>query len=232
MAKPLDVGYYSDVLCVWAYVAQIRLDELKQQWPQLAMRYYFIDVFGCTAQRIGEGWRERGGYEAFGEHVQEVCHGFDHLALNPAVWRDCRPATSANAHLVLKAAQLLLERGVIDDHQPSADIPRNLFEELAWQIRLAFFRDARDIGQIGELLEIASELGVPARALRDVIESGEAMAALLRDESHKVKFKLEGSPTFLMNEGRQKLYGNVGYRILEANVQELLERPSAQASWC
>jgi hypothetical protein len=35
-----------------------------------------------------------------------------------------------------------------------------------------------------------------------------------------------------MNEGRQKLYGNVGYRILDANVRELWERPQAQASWC
>ncbi|WP_204376707.1 hypothetical protein, partial [Methyloceanibacter marginalis] len=44
---------------------------------------------------------------------------------------------------------------------------------------------------------------------------------------------VEGSPTFLMNDGRQKLFGNVGYRLLEANVQELLRRPAAnEASWC
>jgi len=36
----------------------------------------------------------------------------------------------------------------------------------------------------------------------------------------------------LLNEGRQKLYGNVGYRIIEANVQEILHQPGNQASWC
>jgi hypothetical protein len=32
--------------------------------------------------------------------------------------------------------------------------------------------------------------------------------------------------------GRQKLFGNVGYRLLEANVQELLRAPKDEASWC
>jgi hypothetical protein len=36
-----------------------------------------------------------------------------------------------------------------------------------------------------------------------------------------------------MNEGRQKLFGNVGYRIVEANIQELLREPNPDlASWC
>ena len=36
----------------------------------------------------------------------------------------------------------------------------------------------------------------------------------------------------MLNEDRQRLTGNVGYRVIEANVRELLERPSAQHSWC
>jgi hypothetical protein len=35
-----------------------------------------------------------------------------------------------------------------------------------------------------------------------------------------------------MNGGRQILYGNVGYRILNANVEELLKHPEQEASWC
>ena len=45
--------------------------------------------------------------------------------------------------------------------------------------------------------------------------------------------RLQGSPSFVLNDGRQKLYGNVGFRILEANIQELLRPPTpTQASWC
>ena len=44
---------------------------------------------------------------------------------------------------------------------------------------------------------------------------------------------VKGSPTMILNQGRQKLYGNVGYRIIEANIQELLRDPHPdQASWC
>ena len=44
---------------------------------------------------------------------------------------------------------------------------------------------------------------------------------------------IQGSPSFVLNEGRQKLFGNVGFRILDANIQELLRAPQTeQASWC
>ena len=36
----------------------------------------------------------------------------------------------------------------------------------------------------------------------------------------------------LINEGRQKLYGNVGYRVIEANIEELLTDNTDRASWC
>ena len=48
----------------------------------------------------------------------------------------------------------------------------------------------------------------------------------------KEKHPVVGSPAFMLGEGRQKLYGNVGYRILEANIQEVLADPSERASWC
>jgi hypothetical protein len=36
-----------------------------------------------------------------------------------------------------------------------------------------------------------------------------------------------------MNEGRQRLFGDVGYRLIEANVEELLRgRTPDEASWC
>lgn len=33
-------------------------------------------------------------------------------------------------------------------------------------------------------------------------------------------------------EGRQVLYGNVGYRILNAHIEELAKTPTLEASWC
>jgi protein-disulfide isomerase len=44
---------------------------------------------------------------------------------------------------------------------------------------------------------------------------------------------VKGSPSLVLNEGRQTLYGNVGFRVIEASIAELLREPEAgAASWC
>jgi hypothetical protein len=44
--------------------------------------------------------------------------------------------------------------------------------------------------------------------------------------------RMEASPNFVLNEGRQKLYGNIGFRSIEANIQELLRAPRANEASC
>jgi hypothetical protein len=64
------------------------------------------------------------------------------------------------------------------------------------------------------------------------MHSGEAMAAMCGDLELRDEYRIAGSPTYVLNEGRQKLYGNVGYKIISANIREILDNPSNQASWC
>jgi predicted DsbA family dithiol-disulfide isomerase len=45
--KPIRIFYFSDVFCIWAYIAQIRLEELKVSFSEdIAIDYHFISVFG------------------------------------------------------------------------------------------------------------------------------------------------------------------------------------------
>ena len=77
------------------------------------------------------------------------------------------------------------------------------------------------------------QAGVDLARIEPLIHSGRAFAALASDYESASTMNIQGSPSFVLNEGRQKLYGNVGYRILEANIQELLRtQPADQASWC
>jgi len=41
---------------------------------------------------------------------------------------------------------------------------------------------------------------------------------------------VQGSLTFLLNEGRQRLYGNVGYSVIEANIKESFAEPKTGAA--
>ena len=224
--KPIvSIDYFSDLLCVWAYVAQARVDELHQRFgSEIRIVHRYCPVFADTAHKIGAGWADRGGYQGFGKHVREVAARFGHVEVHPGLWDSVRPASSTGAQLYLKAVELL---------EGPTGLPAGLARRLSWQLRLGFFRDGLDIGSLAVLRELAAGLGVPADVVQAEIDSGRAYAALAADERDKDHYRIEGSPSFVLNEGRQKLYGNVGYRVLDANIRELLREPQAgEASWC
>ena len=227
------IDYFSDVLCIWAYVAQIRLDELRSTFnEQIIFKHHFIPVFSHTERRIAEGWKDKGGFTGFGQHIHNVGADFPHVEINQALWSQHPPCSSAPAHQFLKAVQLLEQRNEISSECLLHCQGRSRFEETAWQLRLAFFRDNRRIDTRQELLAIAEECELPLSAIEKLLDNGQAMAALMRDIELRDEYRIEGSPTYVLNEGRQKLYGNLGYRILEANVREVLENADNQASWC
>jgi predicted DsbA family dithiol-disulfide isomerase len=81
-------------------------------------------------------------------------------------------------------------------------------------------------------LELAEELGLPIAAIQEQIDSGEAYAQLSKDLDLVKEHTVSVSPTLIFNEGRQRLNGNVGYRVIEANIRELLHNPPDEQSWC
>ncbi|WP_246439391.1 DsbA family oxidoreductase [Teredinibacter franksiae] len=100
------------------------------------------------------------------------------------------------------------------------------------KMRRAFFVEARDISNRMELLAIAEQSGLPIDVIRTSVDSGKAHASICSNMYKSVELGVKSSPTLIFNEGRQKLSGNVGYRIIEANIRELLENPAGQQSWC
>jgi len=209
------------------------LDQLRKEFgSSIDMEFRFIPIFGATRYRIGEGWKDRGGYVGFGEHVREVARGFPHVSVSERVWSDVVPTTSSTAHEMLCAARLLVDEGVVDGARRDELGGRTLFEEATWQVRSAFFEHARDVSDRDVLLDVLSGAGVSSAAIEAKLKSGEAMAEVCRDIELRDQLKIEGSPTYYLNQGRQKLYGNVGYRVVSANLRELLEQPGDQASWC
>ena len=144
-------------------------------------------------------------------------------------WRREVPASSCGAHRFLKAVELWLE-------QQQTEAPAQtsvVFEAVAWQLRRRFFEQAEDIASCGLQDSIAADAGLDARAIRSLADNGAAEAALVADLELKETYQVPGSPTWVLNNGRQRLYGDIGYRVLDANVRELLRNPQAgEASWC
>lgn len=219
MTDNFALTYYSDVLCVWAYISQARVDEVAEQFcDDVSIDYRFCSVFGDTAHKIGTGWAERGGYGAFGNHLREAVSEFDHVTLHPDIWQRNRPTSSTPAHILMKAVQR------VDKRQCKA---------VLHELRLAFFERCLDISRWSVLKIALEDVGVSVDDVKEAIDSGAAHADLEADHRDQKILMVQGSPTFILNEGRQKLYGNVGYGVIEANIKELLRSPVAgAASWC
>jgi predicted DsbA family dithiol-disulfide isomerase len=221
-AERLTIDCYSDVVCVWAYGLQARVDALHREFGDaIRIRHHFIPVFGNTDDKVVKGWEKEGGPAAYGAHVRGVAERLG-VEVHPEIWVRNRPATCLTAHLVLEAVTLLRDRGDLKGTCGDDFDGRCLVEEVAWQMRVAFFRELQDVGRMDVLESIVARFGVPLAALREEIASGRALAMLARDVDARQDQRVEGSPTFIMNSGRQKLYGNLTTEVLVANVRALL----------
>lgn len=224
------ITYYSDILCVWAYLGQRRLDQLAEAFGEdISIETHYFSVFSDAWGKIETNWKDRGGFDGFGKHLEAVGRQYPHIDVNPRIWRDVRPRTSASAHLFLKAIDRI-EQAAASDVPPYRD---RLSTRAAWEIRTAFFSAGRDISDWRVLAEIVGHIGLDIDVIDEKIRSSEAVTQLAADYDLSRLHAVEVSPTLIMNEGRQRLHGNVGYRLIDANVQELL-RASTQdeASWC
>lgn len=221
----IQITHFSDLLCIWAYVSQARIDELKEEFgEQIDIQFRYFPVFGDTLNKFSAQWSEKGGIAGYARHVAEVAGQFDHVSLHPDIWVGTTPRSSLPAHLHLNAVQLM-------EQQSQAE--SGAAEKLAWRLRQAFFAENADISDVDVIRALGSELGLDAELMRDSVASGAAFAAMAQDMQQAREMNVRASPTLIFNEDRQRLTGNVGYRIIEANVRELLSSPSGQfQSWC
>ena len=220
----VKISYFTDALCVWAYVSEARIAELKTNFNdavELDCRYFH--VFGNVANKMDAIWKDRGGLPAYRRHVREIVEKFGHVQLHERTWETDVPKSSMPAHLFLCATRHV---------ESSSRCAPGSGNRTAWALREAFFRHGRDISRRKVLLEIAESMGLPSAEIEDAIATGAAHAALAEDLELARAQSVAASPTLLFNEGRQRLTGNVGYRIIEANIRELLERAPGQLSWC
>jgi predicted DsbA family dithiol-disulfide isomerase len=224
----VEIKYFSDILCVWAYISQARIDAIKEKFGEaVRIEHRFCSVFGDTATKIEAAWKDKGGDRGFNAHLRQAAGKFPHIEVHPDLWLHTRPATSMSAHLFLKAVQL-------GEHDPTARGQRpGTFDAATWAFRRAFFAECRDVSRLEVQHEIVATLGADVRTIEARIDSGAAFAALAADYQEAERLRVEGSPSLVLNQGRQKLYGNVGFRLIEANVQGLMRTPAGDdASWC
>ena len=224
----LSVDYYSDVLCIWAYAAKIKIDEIKKQFnDQVSINYLYTPLFADMHGMLNRNWNEKGGLQGYNKMMHKLNGMFPYVEVHPEIGLKNLPRSSSSCHQFIKAVALLEQRGEIQSDDPL----NSLLEQTDWLIRLGYFRDAQDVSQQNILMSYAEQLNLPVAKLETLLSNGEAMAALASDTDNDKQKLIEGSPTFVLNEGRQKLYGNIGYHVIKANIRALLEKPEDKPAW-
>ena len=160
--RSVDVTYYSDILCIWAYISQARINAVKEKFvKEVRIEHRFCSVFGDTAQKVAATSKTKGGYEGFNSHLREVAQRFPHIEVHPEIWLKTRPASSTSAHLFLKAIQQCDH----DNGVAASLTAPTVFDRVMWAFRLAFFRDCRDVARSDTQCEIAEALGADIAAI-------------------------------------------------------------------
>lgn len=214
----LKVDYFSDVLCVWAFINEKRLEEVELQLGKdLDIQLQFLPNFASVHPKIDAGWEHRGGFEGYADHAREVAEQFD-ISLHSDTWTKARPTTSMTAHACLKSVQ------AVHGHAKA--------REYSSALRSAFFMQAQDISRVDVCEAIAKTLGIDCAPVKDYLASGQAYSDLNMDFQRAKDYQISVSPAWVFNEGRQKLIGNVGYRVIEANLKELINEKPLKQNWC
>lgn len=230
---PVQISYYSDILCIWAYVANRRMEHLIENFgDDIEIENHFCSVFSDARGKIETQWKNKGGYSGYNAHVRGVAKKFPHVKVHESIWLENQPHTSASPHLFVKAVEII-ERDEVESGAVQIPYRDRHSTRVAWELRRAFFESAQDISDWSVHRQIADRVGVDYDLVDKKIRSSEAMAQLAVDYELSQKHDVTGSPTLIMNNGRQKLFGNVGYKLIEANVQEIMRSPASfEASWC
>lgn len=214
----VKADYFSDVLCVWAYVNELRLSEVQTQFGQdVEIKFSFMPNFAATESKIEKAWQQKGGFDGYAQHVRDVADGFD-IQLHESVWTSVRPATSMMAHSMIKAVA-----AVCNEREEA---------EFISTVRQAFFERGQDIASLEVLKALMAEQNLPVNGVLDVWESGKALAMLHEDFQLAQQYQITISPAWVFNEGRQRLIGNVGYRVIEGNLKELMNSKPLPQAWC
>lgn len=220
---PLTIDYWSDPLCIWAYVAEDKLRHLEQRFgDRIRLQWRVVPVFGDIPARFATGvWQ--GGPEGKAALTVRVAQKFGHDEVTGRVWVDDTPASSWAPAAAFEAVRAAEARGELADGSAARWLRH---------LRRAFFVDNRNIARRDVQRACAEEMGLPWDAVAAGLDDGSALAGVWSSHEERQKLGIQGSPTWVFDGGRAVLYGNVHEGVLLATVAELLGGAEAGCSSC
>lgn len=221
---PLTVTYWTDPLCIWAYLAQDKVDRLQARFAErLELDHRVVPVFGSLPRRFASGSWAAGGPEGRREATLRTAREHGHPEVSAAGFVTDPPASSWSPGLVAEAVALLERDGAVRAGSTGAVLQA---------LRHAFFVDDLNTARRAVQRRVVEALELPWEAVAARLDDGRALAALVEAHEDRRAANVQGSPTWVFDGGRAMLYGNVSEGVLQATVAELLEGSGSGCSTC
>lgn len=220
----LPIAYWSDPLCVWAYLAEDKLRELDAVFGDaISLHWRVVPVFGSVPARFHGGVWAAEGRAGRATKTVELAQRFGHTEVHGRVWLDDPPASSWSPAAAFEAVRLLEEEG---------GAPAGAAGAYLRALRHAFFVEDRNIARREVQEGVARAQGLPESALAAALDDGRAVARVFEAHEERQRLGIQGSPTWVFDGGRAVLYGNVHAGVLRSTVAQLLEGQAPGASRC
>jgi predicted DsbA family dithiol-disulfide isomerase len=222
MSVRLRFSYWSDPLCIWALVAQQKLERvLAELGEHVRVDYRIVPVFGSVPWRFAHGPWSKDGVEGRVLATRKIAGEGGRSDVSGECWTRAMPASSWAPAMAIKAAFAL------DEERGEAVGPT--YQRV---LRERFFVAERNIALRAVQLEVAEELGLPRAPMEARLDDGSALAAVCEDHAEKERLRIQGSPTYVFDGGRAMLYCNFDYGILRSTVEELVRGVGPGGSAC
>lgn len=189
MSKQITVDIVSDTVCPWCYVGKRRFEAALARLPEdvdvlVAWRPFQLnpDLPREGADRRQHLERKFGGKDGAKRVYDAINQAGESVGL-PFAFRDIerQPNTVDSHRLIDRAGQAGKQDAVVEA----------LFK--------AYFLDARDIGDLDTLVEIAADAGMDAEETRAYLASDEDIDRIQAEDEMARKMGISGVPCFILN---------------------------------
>jgi predicted DsbA family dithiol-disulfide isomerase len=191
MPNPVQLEVFTDFVCPWCYLATPRVEKLRQNF-EVDLQWRFFPLHPETPQE--------------GLLLKDLFAGrnFD------------IDAAQARLKQLMDAEGLKFNQRTHTYNSRLAQELAKAFDSVRDPLYRAYFEEARNIGDVEVLVDVAQSVGIPAEAARDVLTQRTFKDAVDADWEKARRYGITGVPSFVA--GNQKASGAHPYEVLEKFV--------------
>ena len=186
---PVKLDIMSDPICPWCYIGKTHLDRALDAEPDHPFKIEW-HPFQLNPDMPPEGMDRRaylegkfGGQEGAVRAYAPVVEQAEAAGLNINFEGMKRTPNTLNAHRLIHWAGI---------EQLQTEAVSALFQ--------AYFEEARDIGDIDVLADLADDVGLDASVIRKLLQSDADIADLKERDAHARQMGVNSVPTFIVGQ--------------------------------